>query len=655
MKICEYLKILIFFIYNLIQIESKSKGNLFKTISSNFRYHSNIDELTSIVNNSNNNKIIFENDNTTTTNNSNGNVDKLKNDTILFTNNETSLNLNTTTISNSNSNTNNSSSITNNNSSIIANQTDLTSKSSNLFSNKTENDNITTSNSSTNYKSELQVLSNKLNKTNVLNSFNQIKKKNDKINQLILNILNKKELKHIFNNTFLKDIKKILNHTNLFNLDNTPKLEILNSLLLFLYKDNKEIDHDFKKDILKTIKKINILKLKSYDQNEFNNSVNKIANYFKSNLKPNVFKDEVIYDIQYFINIILKDLIETYNLTNPRGSSLLHKIIKIEQMNYINKKDDYSCNDCINGYCFQGTCICKSGFMGKNCEENEYNCNCNDNGKCVAENKCECNEGFTGEDCSIKNECSYFNNPECLNRGNCLDGKCYCFTPYYGKFCENSMKICEDNCNGNGYCNDGECQCANKFYGRKCEKKFLNCINGEFNVDLEKCTCKDEYFGDLCQFKNCSDKCGTYEEIKNELFVKLSKSVEIKKHISGKCDYNTGKCQCVKGFAGPNCEIKKCPNNCNHRGKCINGKCNCHSNFEGDDCKYKKCHNNCYGNGECDTSSMQCFCNKGYSGRYCENKNCDVECKNNSTCINGKCICPPNFTGIDCTSSKLFN
>jgi hypothetical protein len=63
-------------------------------------------------------------------------------------------------------------------------------------------------------------------------------------------------------------------------------------------------------------------------------------------------------------------------------------------------------NHCsFRGYCLDGICYCKQGFIGDDCSKLSYPVyclnNCTNNGICNDEGLCVCNEGFIGVDCSI--------------------------------------------------------------------------------------------------------------------------------------------------------------------------------------------------------------------------------------------------------------
>ena len=86
-----------------------------------------------------------------------------------------------------------------------------------------------------------------------------------------------------------------------------------------------------------------------------------------------------------------------------------------------------------------------------------------------------------------------------------------------------------------------------------------------------------------------------------------------------------GKCVCYEGYAGEDCSMKECPNNCSgtDNGKCIymkpTSQCECNQSKRrgGDDCSVTFCLNTCGLNGECDEHTGVCVCEKGYYGEDC--------------------------------------
>lgn len=194
---------------------------------------------------------------------------------------------------------------------------------------------------------------------------------------------------------------------------------------------------------------------------------------------------------------------------------------------------------------------------------------------------CECNVGRYGDFCqcntpfdqSDQGKCRSSNStdvPLCSGRGECACGKCVCRIEqgqrFYGTFCD---------------CNDFSCP---EYQGQLCggpEHGVCRC---------RKCNCKDKYYGDVCDKKNCAF-------FPNETLCKQDATSELCGGPDrGRCvedEVNCFKCQCNKEFDGTYCE--NCPN-CED-GMCKrNDDCALCSTFQGkslDECKKaKRCEEN---------------------------------------------------------------
>eukprot|EP00941_MAST-03F_sp_MAST-3F-sp1_P003204 g3204.t1 len=121
-----------------------------------------------------------------------------------------------------------------------------------------------------------------------------------------------------------------------------------------------------------------------------------------------------------------------------------------------------------------------------------------------------------------------------------------------------------------------------------------------------------------------------------------------------------GKCGCLPGFSGNQCERDNCEelHGCNGHGICKNAGCSCNPGWTGKDCNTKQaCPKNasgkiCSNSGECFAGT--CFCFPGYAGPAC---NMTPKCSGpgmggcnspNGLCHNGKCLCMPGFSGPTC-------
>jgi hypothetical protein len=122
---------------------------------------------------------------------------------------------------------------------------------------------------------------------------------------------------------------------------------------------------------------------------------------------------------------------------------------------------------------------------------------------------------------------------------------------------------------------------------------------------------------------------------------------------AGMCDRKTGHCDCHPGYTGISCQRTTCPNNCNHKGRCVSQEfmafeasktysepwdatkehgCVCDAGYRGPDCSLQECPTgddllqgqgaafgrDCSGRGVCDYNSGLCRCFSGYYGTRCQ-------------------------------------
>lgn len=248
-------------------------------------------------------------------------------------------------------------------------------------------------------------------------------------------------------------------------------------------------------------------------------------------------------------------------------------------------------NNCNNqGTCVQDNkCFCDLGFKGADCSEIVCPNDCNGNGVCyVQENqvKCSCNLGWRGSSCNIPN-CPH--DPDCALHGLCNSDVaipfCICSENWTGPEC--TIPICQNSCSGHGICHD--------------------------LVDPPRCLCSTNYTGIDCSevAENCSSTPSHC--------------------VHGNCNSETGLCECTPGWIGSDCTIPICPGydsnlrigNCHFRGICDSSvephQCICNPGWEGNDCGTPICPD-CSGNGICyvgGVGSPICDCDLFFAGDDC--------------------------------------
>ncbi|XP_022795937.1 neurogenic locus notch homolog protein 1-like isoform X3 [Stylophora pistillata] len=265
----------------------------------------------------------------------------------------------------------------------------------------------------------------------------------------------------------------------------------------------------------------------------------------------------------------------------------------------INKpcKNGATCIQRPDGY----SCVCRSGFHGKHCENDINEClttkPCKNGATCINSNggyRCLCVPGFQGKNCETDvNECLI--NGICKNGGTCnnIRGgyRCQCLSGYQGKHCEQDINECLTTkpCKNGATCvnsNGGyRCLCVPGFQGKHCETDVNECLisgickNGGSCINTHggyRCQCLSGYQGKHCELD--VNECITTRPCKN----------------GATCVNKNGgyDCLCVPGFKGKNCErdVNECITRpCLNGGTCVNQR-----------------------------GSYQCVCLAGFTGKHCE-------------------------------------
>lgn len=307
---------------------------------------------------------------------------------------------------------------------------------------------------------------------------------------------------------------------------------------------------------------------------------------------------------------------------------------------------------------------------------------CAGNGKCIADDVCECNNGFGG------NQCQYYvcfdytadNILVCNGQGNCSNSNtCDCNTGYGGLECQ--YFICYDIlsnetevCSSYGICQAPDlCNCSAGYYNNKCDKWNCGTIESKNAsvcsthgtcISPQNCNCTTGYYGNECEIIQCFDR------FTNQSTVCSSK---------GNCT-SPNHCECDTGYGGEECQYLICSdvlsnstNVCSNHGDCIApDTCDCNYGYIGNNCQYPVCFgipsndSSCSNNGNC-TDYNTCNCTNGYIGNICNVLICASGYSNESTVCSSHgncsapytCTCDTGYGSNDCSLpicySKLAN
>ncbi|KAI3380982.1 hypothetical protein SNEBB_010354 [Seison nebaliae] len=313
---------------------------------------------------------------------------------------------------------------------------------------------------------------------------------------------------------------------------------------------------------------------------------------------------------------------------------------------------------------FQGSCMCKRGYHGNECQFSSCSESCPPD--LCAQNKCHMSRKRPLRDFVKKNYQKYFDRfpkhkeydrKRPHDKG--YDKKKPHDKPrkFWGRewnwhFFENRNKICKtNNCLNRGECralgNSQICVCPTGVIGKVCEvmlkdkvQCFNNCSNrGTCNSNTGNCNCYSGYHGDHCQY--------------NEPLVSTC-NVDSCHH--GRCLFENGVARCVcsnPNFRGDKCEeaIHPCLSQpCLHYGTCVpHVDSSSPVNFEIQTSNHKeavfveKMINNWN-----TTRSLgyKCLCNSGWNGTNCEIPQYEL-CSSNK-CNDESEFCLNTDTGYSC-------
>ncbi|KAN0028237.1 hypothetical protein ACTFIV_010076 [Dictyostelium citrinum] len=273
-------------------------------------------------------------------------------------------------------------------------------------------------------------------------------------------------------------------------------------------------------------------------------------------------------------------------------------------------------NDCTNslsGSCntSTGNCICNPDYQGLDCSLPLMSCPvynsipCN-GGSNICQNQtgtCQCSSNYQGSDCSIPFKPCTSDCSAPLNQGICNNqtGTCQCSSNYQGLDCSIPYIPCTSDCSAplnQGSCNNqtGVCKCISNYQGSNCTipshyiTSVIPCsidggevsINGWFGNDQDGTHTLSSYnvlIGNL----NCIVTSINQSTIQCNLGAGTgTKNIKITNSVHSNVVFNGN------GLFNYQNPIKSCPNSCTslNNGKCNSntGECQCNDKFRGFDC-----------------------------------------------------------------------
>ncbi|KAM9992753.1 hypothetical protein ACTFIY_010201 [Dictyostelium cf. discoideum] len=256
----------------------------------------------------------------------------------------------------------------------------------------------------------------------------------------------------------------------------------------------------------------------------------------------------------------------------------------------------------------QSDCVSLGGFCNTFIGQCNIDCpnNCTDplSGTCETSiGVCICNIGYQGIDCSEPNHSCPSNCNAQSNQGTCnsQNGICQCSSNFQGLDCSLPFKVCTSDCSlslTQGSCNNqtGICQCVPNYQGSNCTipshyiTSVIPCsidggevlINGWFGNNNDGTHLLSSY-NIVIGILDCIVTSINETEIKCNLGAGTgTKNIKIINSINPSVIFNG------KGLFNYQNPIKTCPNSCTslNNGKCNSntGECECNDKFSGFDC-----------------------------------------------------------------------
>ncbi|XP_050530422.1 teneurin-a isoform X1 [Daktulosphaira vitifoliae] len=289
-------------------------------------------------------------------------------------------------------------------------------------------------------------------------------------------------------------------------------------------------------------------------------------------------------------------------------------------------------NECSgHGSCYLGKCDCIDGYQGNDCSKSVCPMLCSNHGK-YGGGLCHCEEGWKGTECDIpETDCRV---ADCSGHGVCKNGVCQCHQGWKGDEC-NQADCMDKSCSGHGICMSGKCYCKAGWQGEDCSlmnKQVFQCLpscsdHGTYDLESGVCVCNKFWTGPDCSQALCNLNCGPH----------------------GKCDQ--GKCECDVGWTGDRCDQLPCDDRCTEHGQCRNGTCVCSRGWNGKHCTFQGCSKGCGNHGSCVMTNniYGCVCKEGWAGESCSIRletDCSDEIDNDedgmTDCSDSECCNSPS-------------